>query len=119
MDFGLELSLHVEDPTLRTDSGTNDGTHLGNCHAGSFFLPSYKYRLIIIVNDNIFTCKTRRENDHTAISYRIFFRIQFILFLFFQITADNSVDMHHCVAQIRDLRLSLSGSMAAEVHFGF
>ncbi|CAJ0928206.1 unnamed protein product, partial [Mesorhabditis belari] len=32
-----------------------------------------------------------------------------------QITPDNSVEMHHCVAQIRDLRLSLSGSMAAEV----
>lgn len=32
-----------------------------------------------------------------------------------QITQDNEVEVHHCVAQIRDLRLTLQGSMAADV----
>ncbi|CAD6185283.1 unnamed protein product [Caenorhabditis auriculariae] len=32
-----------------------------------------------------------------------------------QITPDNEVEVHHCVAQIRDLRVTLQGSMAADV----
>uniref|UniRef100_A0A8R1DHE3 Lipid-binding serum glycoprotein C-terminal domain-containing protein n=1 Tax=Caenorhabditis japonica TaxID=281687 RepID=A0A8R1DHE3_CAEJA len=32
-----------------------------------------------------------------------------------QITQDNEVEVHHCVAQIRDLRVGFEGSMAADV----
>lgn len=30
-------------------------------------------------------------------------------------TPEHEVEVHHCVAQIRDLRLNLQGSLAAEV----
>lgn len=32
-----------------------------------------------------------------------------------QVTPEHEVEVHHCVAQIRDLRLNLDGSLAAEV----
>ncbi|CAB3399941.1 unnamed protein product [Caenorhabditis bovis] len=32
-----------------------------------------------------------------------------------QITQDNEVEVHHCVAQIRDLRVAFDGSMAADL----